>query len=176
MFENLHFYSVVAGTCVVWPNINLFKWNPIKHSFRQTIKAIRQFFRIRVWAANTFNDTNTPPDVCGRTSVTRRTRLNYLNFFAYFIKMVRGLCVSGYNIIQLLVPQSNSLALTHGSVTPTKQSLEIIVSSLSSVQPFVPSGRIGMTIYRISALESCVRIVTLWGMWVPNSFRTARGS
>ncbi len=54
-------------------------------------------------------------------------------------------------------------------VTPMRESLVTSVASCSSLHASVPKGRMGSTIYRKSAVESCTSIRVSLGNVVPNS-------
>src|SRR6478672_3814872 len=62
-----------------------------------------------------------------------------------------------------------------GSATPIRQSRVMISTSWYSLQPAVPSGRIGMTMNRCFWLESCTWMEISSGRYSPNSASTWRG-
>src|SRR5690348_7410083 len=63
-----------------------------------------------------------------------------------------------------------------GSPVPTMESRVTSSASCSSSQPSVPAGRCGMTMKRVSAVESQTRISASVGRVTPKSFKTPRGS
>src|SRR5665811_2413959 len=63
-----------------------------------------------------------------------------------------------------------------GNPVPIMESRVTSSASFSSLQPSVPAGRIGMTRYRISAVESHTRISVSFGRLTPKSLSTPRGS
>src|SRR5262249_8103235 len=63
-----------------------------------------------------------------------------------------------------------------GSPVPTIQSRVTSAASCSSLQPAVPSGRIGTTRKRVSAVESQIRISVPAGRVTPKSASTPLGS
>ena len=60
--------------------------------------------------------------------------------------------------------------------TPIIESRVTILRSAASLQPSVPPGRSGSTMYRRSAVESCTATAAPSCTSVPNSASTARGS
>src|ERR1039458_2581744 len=63
-----------------------------------------------------------------------------------------------------------------GNPVPIMESRVTSSASFSSLQPSVPAGRIGMTRYRISAVESHTRISVSFGRLTPKSLSTPCGS
>src|SRR6195256_902932 len=63
-----------------------------------------------------------------------------------------------------------------GKPVPIMESRVTKSASCCSLQPSVPSGRIGSTRKRVSAVESHTRISVSFGRLTPKSASTARGS
>ena len=71
---------------------------------------------------------------------------------------------------------SQMLTGASGCATPIMESRVTSAASSSSLSASVPSGRRGITRYRMSAVESCTCTSTLSSRSRPNSCRTPRGS